>query len=50
VEKIKVEYSLNRRRTWTLDSVERKMRVRVADAGSYNEIASARIDNGRMSW
>lgn len=40
--------SLNRKRTWTLDGVEQKIRVRVADAGSYNEIASARIDNGRI--
>lgn len=47
-EKIKVEYSLNRKHTWTLDGVEHKMRVRVADAGSYDEIASARIDNGRI--
>jgi hypothetical protein len=47
-ETLTVEYSLNRKRTWTLDGVERKMTIRVADAGSYIEFASARVDNGRI--
>jgi len=47
-ERITIEYSFNRKRTWTLDGVEYKTSVRVADAGSYTEIGSARIDKGRI--
>lgn len=47
-EKITIEYSYNRKRTWTLDGVEYKTTVRAADAGSYTEIGSARIDKGRI--
>jgi hypothetical protein len=47
-QRVTVEYSLNRKRTWTLDGVLYKTVVRVADAGTYNEIGSARIDKGRF--
>lgn len=46
--KITVEYSMNRKRTWTLDGVEYKTLVRVADAGSYTEIGSAHIAKDRV--
>jgi hypothetical protein len=45
---ITIAYSLNRTRTWTLDGVEHTRKVQVADAGSYNEISSARINGGRI--